>query len=114
MPPKSPGTWGCRIEEDDTVPLDPQIRALFGETVPDLAVSSAEDMRRFYKARELPGRKVGQVASALDRYIPGPGGELGVRVYTPFGTGPFPLMLYFHGGGWVAGNLESHDPIARN
>jgi len=71
-------------------------------------------MRRFYKARELPGQKVGQVASALDRYIPGPGGELGIRVYRPFGTGPFPLMLYFHAGGWVAGNLDSHDPIARN
>jgi acetyl esterase len=96
------------------VPLDPQIRMLFGETIPDLPVSSAEDMRRFYKARELPGQKVGQVASVLDRYIPSPGGELGIRVYTPFGTSPLPLMLYFHAGGWVAGNLDSHDPIARN
>ena len=98
------------------MPLDPQIRTLFGggETIPALPVASAESMRGFYRARELPGQKVGRVASVQDLSIPGPGGPLGVRVYVPPGTGPFPLVLYFHGGGWVAGNLDSHDANARN
>jgi acetyl esterase len=37
-----------------------------------------------------------------------------VRVYAPRGTGPHPLLIYFHGGGFVAGSLDSHDSIARN
>jgi acetyl esterase len=97
------------------MPLDPQIRALFGggEAVPALPTST-ESMREFYRARELPGQKIGRVASVLERSIPGPGGPLAIRVYTPPGIGPFPLILCFHGGGWVAGNLDSYDAGARN
>ena len=97
------------------MPLDPQIRALFGgeETLPALP-ASAEGMREFYRGRELPGQKIGQIASVVDRSIPGPAGPMAVRVYKPFGTGPFPLILAFHGGGWVAGNLDSYDAGARN
>ncbi len=36
-----------------------------------------------------------------------------MRVYTPEGEGPFPLLVYFHGGGWVLGNLDTHDPLCR-
>jgi acetyl esterase len=97
------------------MPLDPQIRALFGggETLPALPIST-EGMREFYRARELPGQKIGRVAAVHDRTIPGPGGSLALRVYTPPGNGPFPLILCFHGGGWVAGNLDSYDAGARN
>ena len=53
-------------------------------------------------------------ASAVDRTIPGPAGEIPVRVYTPNGTAPFPLLVYFHGGGWVLGSLDTHDGICRS
>jgi acetyl esterase len=46
------------------------------------------------------------VASQADRMIPGPGGDIPVRIYTPLGEGPFPCVVYFHGGGWVLGDLE--------
>jgi acetyl esterase/lipase len=36
-----------------------------------------------------------------------------VRVYTPQGGGPFPLLVYFHGGGWVLGGLDTHDGVCR-
>jgi acetyl esterase len=49
------------------------------------------------------------VARTLDTYIPGPSAELHVRVYTPQGTGPFPGLLVFHGGGWTVGNLAIAD-----
>jgi len=39
--------------------------------------------------------------------IPGPGGEIPLRIYTPEGSGPFPILVYFHGGGWVMGNLNT-------
>ncbi len=43
-----------------------------------------------------------------DRTIPGPAGEIPVKVFTPAGTGPFPLVVYFHGGGWVIGSPATH------
>jgi len=45
--------------------------------------------------------------------VPGPRGEIPVRVYTPEGRAPFPVLVYFHGGGWVIGSLDSHDDICR-
>ncbi|MGE7767054.1 alpha/beta hydrolase [Peribacillus sp. NPDC096540] len=39
--------------------------------------------------------------------------EIKCRVYIPEGQGPFPLFIYYHGGGWVLGDLESTDPICR-
>lgn len=50
------------------------------------------------------------VASVVDRTIPGPAGELPIRIYTPEGPGPFPALVYFHGGGFVVGSLASGDP----
>jgi acetyl esterase/lipase len=50
-----------------------------------------------------------------DRVIPGPGGPLPVRVYTPLGATEdlLPGLIFFHGGGFVAGSIDTHDPIAR-
>jgi acetyl esterase len=47
------------------------------------------------------------------RRIPGPSGEIPLRIYTPEGTGPFPGIVYFHGGGWVIGTLDTHDGVCR-
>jgi acetyl esterase len=48
-----------------------------------------------------------------DRTIPGPNGEIPLRVYTPRGGGPFAAVVYFHGGGWVQGDLDTHDLFCR-
>ena len=53
------------------------------------------------------------LAHVADRTIPGPGGDLPIRLYTPNGAGPFPLVLYFHGGGFVVGDLDTQDSICR-
>ncbi|MBK3494208.1 alpha/beta hydrolase [Viridibacillus sp. YIM B01967] len=46
----------------------------------------------------------------IDRKIPvRDGNEIDVRIYIPNGQGPFPIIIYYHGGGWVFGNLESAD-----
>jgi acetyl esterase len=45
--------------------------------------------------------------------IPSPGGDVLARVYTPKGAGPFPVLVYFHGGGWVIANLDVYEPSCR-
>ena len=57
-----------------------------------------------------------QVASVRDQTIAGPGGPLALRIYRGAGTQSgerLPCLVYLHGGGWVIGNLESHDRLCR-
>ncbi len=54
------------------------------------------------------------VAQVADIHIPGPAGAMAARVYTPEGSGPFPTVVYFHGGGWVIGDLNTHDNMCRS
>ena len=50
----------------------------------------------------------------VDRRIPGPAGEIPVRIYRKFGSAPRPrTVMYLHGGGWVTGDLDSHDGSCR-
>ena len=53
---------------------------------------------------------VGDVSHKL---IPGPEGDLLIRIYQPKGSGPFPVLVYFHGGGWVIANLDTYDASCR-
>ncbi len=53
---------------------------------------------------------VGKVA---DQTVPGPAGKIPIRVYTPKGDGPFPVLVYFHGGGWVLADLDTYDSSCR-
>jgi acetyl esterase/lipase len=53
------------------------------------------------------------VAEVKDMFFDGPAGKVPVRIYTPSGTGPFPLVLYIHGGGWVIADLDTYDASPR-
>ena len=48
-----------------------------------------------------------------DIVIPGPAGDIKARVYTPPGNGPFPVIVYYHGGGWVIADIDTYDASAR-
>jgi acetyl esterase/lipase len=54
------------------------------------------------------------VSEILDGTFPGAAGELRYRLYRPAGDGPHPVVLYFHGGGWVLGSADSDDPFCRD
>jgi len=54
-----------------------------------------------------------ELAEITDRTVPGPGGEIPVRIYRPSTELGLPVVVFFHGGGWVVGDLESHDHAAR-
>ncbi len=68
-------------------------------------------------AREVASRQGKPTVEPVGRTshirIPGPGGPLLARVYTPSGRGPFPVVVYFHGGGWVVANINVYDSSAR-
>jgi acetyl esterase len=62
---------------------------------------------------DVAGPDVGEVTA---RTVPGPGeaDPIPVRVYRPEGEGPFPTVVFYHGGGYVIGGLESHDVLCRH
>lgn len=98
------------------MPLDPQAQQVLEQTAalglpPNHLVSPAQ-ARINMKSR--PRAAGPEVANVHDRLIPGPGVEVPVRIYTPAGAGPFPILVWFHGGGWVVGDLETADPTARH
>ena len=99
------------------MPLDPQIRAILDQmaSLPPFESLSVEDARKQTIERSAAGKlPTLPVAAVVNRVIPGPGGDLPVRIYTPKGKGPFPLMVFFHGSGFVVCNLDTHDGTARN
>jgi acetyl esterase len=100
------------------VALLPEIRSLLDQQAtsgrPPLHHQSVEQARAFHvaDAAALNGPPA-PVAAVADRRVPGPAGELPVRVYTPEGSPPFPIVVFFHGGGWVVGTLDTYDPLCR-
>ncbi|KAH8549776.1 lipase/esterase [Umbelopsis sp. PMI_123] len=54
-----------------------------------------------------------QPAKLVDSTFKGPETDIPIRVYTPAGTGPFPAILFFHGGGWVFGDIPGYDSLCR-
>jgi acetyl esterase len=96
--------------------LDPRLQAYVdrARTAPSPADVPLAALRSGYVA-ELP--EIWGVPEAVDEVvdllIPGPGGDLPVRVYRPRTTELLPALVWFHGGGWVVGNLETHDPLSR-
>jgi acetyl esterase len=100
------------------MPLDPQVKAILEQmaaTMPPFETLSVEEARTQATQRAAGGTlPTLPVAEVTNRTIPGPGGDLPVRIYTPKGRGPFPLMVFFHGSGFVVCNLDTHDGTCRN
>jgi acetyl esterase len=107
-----------RVERDGQV-LDPGAqlllrllrlspRASFEELPP---AEAREEIRR--EAASVTRAPIA-VASVAEESLPGPAGALGTRLYVPFGVpDPSPLLVYLHGGGWVVGDLDTHDQPCR-
>ena len=97
------------------MPLDPQIKQVMEDTaalgLPAPYTVSPEEARA--NAKKRPRTPGPEVAKVKDRSIPSPDGDVPVRIYTPEGNGPFPILAWYHGGGWVVGDLESADATAR-
>ncbi|MBP1688158.1 MAG: lipase/esterase [Deltaproteobacteria bacterium] len=99
------------------MPLDPQVQAFLDQVeamgMPAFDAVSVEEARAssagFTGLQGAP-----EAVGSVDNLVaPGPNGEIALRVYTPEQDGPLPILVYFHGGGWVFGDLESHDGVCR-
>jgi len=99
------------------MPLDPEAKMLLEQlttVVKPFEELSVEEARAAIVTLSAAAGEGEPVARVENRTLPGPRGEIPVRVYTPEGRAPFPVLVYFHGGGWVIGNLETHDGLCRH
>ena len=98
------------------MPLDPQIERILQQSSGWAAARSVpvEQLRAAVKgfAAVTPKLDV-PLHEVTDRAIPGPAGDIPVRIYRPDSAGPHPILVYFHGGGWVVGDLDTQDMICR-
>jgi len=111
-----PGGTRCRdgvirrVQPDMAMVLD-----LLGTlNLPPLETLPAEQAR-FVMSQLSAGRPSGPaVGEIVDGTLPGAAGPLAYRLYRPASPGPHPVVVYFHGGGWVLGSHESDDPLCRD
>jgi acetyl esterase len=103
------------------MPLDPHIagamQMLAESGARPLHEGTPEEGRAFYLATTagaLTPEQVVPVASVQDTTVHGAAGPLKARVYRPEGDGPFPTVAFFHGGGYVIGDLDTHDNMCRD
>jgi acetyl esterase len=99
--------------------LDPEIAWVLGRAAksgqPPLETLSPSEARKLYARNaavlDLPPAPM---AAIEERSVPGPAGPIPVRLYVPAETGiADPLLVFFHGGGWVIGSIDTHDRTCR-
>ncbi|MSQ12523.1 MAG: alpha/beta hydrolase [Dehalococcoidia bacterium] len=102
------------------MPLHPQAKAvldMFSKMMPPLGSLTPQEMRKAMAFPPAPGPAMARVTK---HYVPGPGGPVPVRLYTPvlpspgFDSGPYGALVWFHGGGWVLGTLDQADGVCRH
>ncbi|MBB4261016.1 MULTISPECIES: alpha/beta hydrolase fold domain-containing protein [unclassified Bradyrhizobium] len=110
------GTEQCN--DGEVVRLQPDVRLvmnlLASLNLPPIesmgAIGAREFVNEFNKGRPA-GRPIGDI---IDGTLPVTGGALPYRVYKPATPGPHPVVVYFHGGGWVLGDEQSDEPFCRD
>ncbi|MBL6750312.1 MAG: alpha/beta hydrolase [Nevskia sp.] len=100
------------------MPLDPQIRAMLDKAaasgIPPFHQLPVETCRKLFAQviTALP-QSTQPIAGSRDLSIDGPGGRIPLRVFQPIGTGPFPVLVFSHGGGWVVGDVAIYNSLCR-
>ena len=90
------------------------LKMMAAMNLPTFESMPADQARAFLallSAARPPGPAVGEV---VDGVLPGAVGPLNYRLYRPASAGPHPVVVYFHGGGWVLGSHDSDDPLCRD
>ena len=97
--------------------LDPQIATLIEALdagFPPVHTMTGAQARATIRSRLAPPAEPEPVAEVRDETIPGPGGDIPVRIYRPDRPGDLPVLVYAHGGGFVFCDLDSHDGLCRD
>ena len=107
----SPGPKGSAL------PHDPQVRLFLDQIrelgAPPMSEQTPAEARAGFAALAAVAGPPEQAAAAEDRRIPGPAGDIPVRIYRPESDRPLPVVVYFHGGGFVIGDIATHDTICQ-
>lgn len=99
---------------DEKPPIDAILRKVLDAVPFQLSVDEGVEVAR-RKLRELPRREVHPDVDARDRRIPGPAGDIPIRVYRPdTDEATPPVVVFFHGGGFALGDLDTHDGECRS
>ena len=101
--------------------LHPQARALLNlieeKRVPPLHTLAPADARTSYRDRRFYSQPLPpEVGLVRDLQMPGPAGSMALRLYRPLGCSSealLPVLVFYHGGGWVIGDLDTHDTLCR-
>ncbi|MCZ6782373.1 MAG: alpha/beta hydrolase [Proteobacteria bacterium] len=101
------------------MPVDPQAQAVLDRlptgALPDLSTVPPTVMRQMFSGMTaIGGAETEAVHRVENRTLPGPGGEIPVRIYTPSAARDLPCLVYFHGGGFVICDLDTHDGSCRS
>ncbi len=99
-----------RLQPDVAMVLD-LMASMDVPPIESMSVGEAREFIESINAERPPGPEVGEV---IDETYPGAAGDLRCRLYRPPTPGPHPLVVYFHGGGWVLGSHDSDDPFCRD
>jgi acetyl esterase len=95
----------------------PDVQALLNafneQQKPKINMLSVEQARAFHGRLFIPAAEPESVSTVDQREIRGTTQPIPLRIYTPEGEGSFPVLTFFHGGGWVLGDLDTHDSMAR-
>ncbi len=99
--------------------LDTQAKLLIelaqAAELPDIHTLTPAEARAHYDQRTSDLQATPTVGDVDDRVIPGPAGDLPIRIYRPVGAGDStPCLLFFHGGGWVIGTIDTHELVCRS
>lgn len=82
--------------------------------LPPIETLDAEEARAIFDARTNDVTAEPEVGEVYDRTVPGPDGAIPIRVYRPVDANDAtPCLLFFHGGGWVIGTIDTHDVVCR-
>ncbi|MGD9705575.1 MAG: alpha/beta hydrolase [Acidimicrobiia bacterium] len=99
------------------MPVHPQVEGLLQEMAaaggPPIAEMSVADARTMAETMIAIAGDPIEVGSVRDITIPVDDGTIAARVYAPSAAGPHPVVMFFHGGGWVICSLDTHDNVAR-
>ena len=100
------------------MPLDPQaqtvVDAIAALNLKPIKDSTPAEAREAMRTRTAGLGPVEDVPAVADHRVPVEGGEITVRLYAPAGVGPHPVLVFYHGGGWVIGDLYTHDGLCRS
>ncbi len=98
--------------------LDPDVATILAEIAaagapPTHQLSPAEARAGLQEMVDQRGGERVAVAAVTERTVPGPAGAIPIRIYKPRVAEDLPILLFCHGGGWVLGDLETHDRLCR-